>query len=187
MINYNKYFEKVRYKNYKIDDFYNLKVLETLDMFNKILSNNNLNYILTGSVCLSILSHKIIRTWGDIDVLVEQDVLLKIKSLFKEQKIEWELITSKLQLLGVLNLKTQVKVQFVNYAMCEKDYQEISIKDITLKLSYPDKTFMAKFLRLNYNKKDLEDFKFFREFIDIENKAELIKMLLDKKVSPEDI
>ena len=93
MIDYNKYFEKVRYKNYKIDDFYNLKVLETLDVFNRILSDNNLNYILTGSVCLSILSRKIMRTWGDIDVIVEQDVFLKIKNLFKDNKTEWELIT----------------------------------------------------------------------------------------------
>jgi hypothetical protein len=180
MINYNKYFEKVRYKNYQINDEHNLKMLETLDIFNKILSDNNINYILVGSLCLSILSHKIIRTWGDLDVIVEDSVLFKIKDLFKKKATEWELITSHMKLTGLFNLKTNIKVEFVNYAKIKNNYQEKYINNIKLKLSFPYNIFIAKFLRFNYNKKDLDDFKFFRDFINIENPKEIIQMILDR-------
>ena len=72
LIDYNK-FQIISLGGYQIDHTSNKKLLETLEDFCTLTKTAHLNYYLTGSICLSILTNKIYRTWKDIDILVDKD------------------------------------------------------------------------------------------------------------------
>jgi hypothetical protein len=85
LIDYNK-FEIINLGGYQIDHASNKKLLETLEDFYKIAINSKLNYYLSGSVCLSLLTNKVYRTWKDIDILIDEDVMPEWLDLFPRDK-----------------------------------------------------------------------------------------------------
>jgi hypothetical protein len=178
MIHYHTYFDKIHYKDYKIDDKHNLKIIETFNDFNEFVSKSNLSYLLTGSLALSILSKKIFRTWKDIDIVIDINYITDWLSIFQNQN--WQIINDNFTILQIKNIKTNINIEICNYLSHSKDYTEKNINNINIKIISTDDIFYAKFK--NFNNKDIEDFKFFRRFLSFKNKKVLLERLLNKNI-----
>jgi hypothetical protein len=70
---------KIKYKDYTIDDQFNLKLLKELDIVTTLFIENNIEYYITGAFSLIFYTGKIYRTIKDVDILVN---LKDIKQLF---------------------------------------------------------------------------------------------------------
>jgi len=182
MINYHTYFDKIQYKDYRIDDKHNLKIIETFNDFNEFILKSNLSYLLTGSLALSILSKKIFRTWKDIDIVIDINYITDWLSIFQNEN--WQIINDNFTILQIKNIKTNINIEICNYLSHSKDYTETgtekNINNINIKISSIDDIFYAKFK--NFNDKDIEDFKFFRRFLSFKNKKVLLEILLNKNI-----
>jgi hypothetical protein len=183
MIHYHTYFDKIHYKDYRIDDEHNLKIIETFNDFNEFISKSNLSYVLTGSLALSILSKKIFRTWKDIDIVIDINYITDWLSIFQNQN--WQIINDNFMIFQIKNIKTNMNIEICNYLPHSKDYTEASteqnINNDNIKISSIDDIFFAKFGK-NFNDKDVEDFKFFKQFVVFKNKKVLLKIISDKHI-----
>jgi hypothetical protein len=184
MIHYHTYFDKIPYKDYRIDDEHNLKIIETFNDFNEFISKSNLSYLLTGSLALSILSKKIFRTWKDIDIVIDINYITDWLSIFQNQN--WQIINDNYTILQINNIKTNINIEICNYLPHSKDYTEAitekNINNINIKISSMDDIFCAKFKK-NCKDKDIEDFKFFRRFSSFKNKKVLLEILSNNNIS----
>ncbi len=184
MIYYHTYFNKIHYKDYRIDDKHNSKIIETFNNFNEFISKSNLSYILTGSLAASILSQKVFRTWKDIDIIIDLNYLTAWLSIFHNKN--WQIINNNFMLFQIRNVKTNMYIEICNYLPHAKDHTETftekNINDINIKISSIDDIFFSKFKK-NFNDKDIQDFKFYKQFFLFKNKKDLLKMILDKNIT----
>jgi hypothetical protein len=130
LIDYNK-FEIIPMGGYQIDHASNIKLLDTLEEFYHVSQTGNLNYYLSGSVCLSLLTNKVYRTWKDIDILIDEDTMVPWLDLFPKDK--WFYFVFNKKITKVYNKKNS-------------NYLELNTGDKETRLYY------EKYLKItNYN------------------------------------
>jgi hypothetical protein len=102
LIDYNK-FEIISHGGYQIDHNFNKKLLATLEEFSYVSQKTNLNYYLSGSICFSLLTNKVYRTWKDIDIFIDEGKMVDWLELFP--KDGWFYFRFNKELLKVYNKK----------------------------------------------------------------------------------
>jgi hypothetical protein len=107
LIDYNK-FEIINLGGYEIDHVSNNKLIQTLEEFYSIAKNTDLNYYLSGSICLSILTNTVYRTWKDIDIIIDPNLMVKWLDLFPREK--WFFLKFNKNLTEVYNKKNNNKI-----------------------------------------------------------------------------
>jgi hypothetical protein len=62
--------QKIKYKNYEIDDIKNLFIFDNLFEIQKLSNLSGLDYIATGSCAIVLHSNKIYRSLNDLDLVI---------------------------------------------------------------------------------------------------------------------
>lgn len=102
LVDYNK-FEIISLGGYQIDHNFNKKLLATLEEFYYVSQKTNLNYYLSGSVCCSLLTNKVYRTWKDIDIFIDEGKMVDWLDLFPRD--DWFYFRFNKELIKVYNKK----------------------------------------------------------------------------------
>jgi hypothetical protein len=118
LIDYDK-IEIVSLGGYQIDHNFNKKLLNTLEDFYKIAKNSKLNYYLSGSIAMSLITNKVYRTWKDIDIIIDEGKMLEWASLFPQNL--WTYTTFDRTLTQFINIKNN-------------NYIELNTGDLRMKL-----------------------------------------------------
>jgi hypothetical protein len=107
LIDYNK-FEIINLGGYKIDHLFNQKLIQTLEEFYFIAQNTHLKYYLSGSICLSILTNTVYRTWKDIDIIIDNNSMVQWLELFPRDK--WFFLKFNKNITELYNKKNNNKI-----------------------------------------------------------------------------
>lgn len=169
MIDYNK-FEFISYKNYEIDHDINKNLLKTLNEFAEIIKKNpNLNYYLSGSICLSFLTNKIYRTWKDIDIIIEKNKMWEWIHLFSSN--EWYYHDYNKYHTKIYHKYNDNYIELLSERdslfFYKKKYLNITNFD-NLKIgSTKPMFFWKKNIRKTKNQKDEDDENFYKQYLDV--------------------
>ena len=118
MINYD-FFEKIPYQTSIINHNANLNIIKTFNEFIDIFSKSNLVYIITGSFAISLLTKKVYRTWGDIDVIFVDPLHSYLKLLPVGKWYHKDFDRNR---LSVFNIKNNNYIEFLKDT--NKDYEK---------------------------------------------------------------
>jgi hypothetical protein len=164
LIDYNK-FEIINLQGYQIDHISNKKLLATLQDFYKIAINSKLNYYLAGSVCVSLLTNKIYRTWGDLDVIIEKDCMFEWLELFPKDSWFYSFFDKNLMKLYNYNNSNYIELNTGDHRMSSYLKDNLKVIDYKgLKIGNLNTIyFWKKYMR--GSKKDLNDEIIFNEYL----------------------
>jgi hypothetical protein len=169
LINYNQFEIISPFKNYRIDHEHNKNLLKTLEEFSYVSKNTNLKYYLSGSACISFLTNKIYRTWTDIDIFIEEDLMFEWLELFPRQNWFYESFNKDVLKLYNNNYYNYIELNTGDHRAKEykkqnliiTDYYGIKIGDLHSIL------FWKKNFRQKLKQIDLDDQIIIRDYLNI--------------------
>jgi hypothetical protein len=167
-INYND-FEVVQYKDYIIDHDQNIKLLETLCEFIGATKDSNLNYYLTGSISLAIISKKVYRTWGDIDVIVDKDSIYKWIALLPKKKWHYYDFNKDITRVFYSKYNNYVELNIRENSLYLYDKKYLNIQEYYgIRVGNPRPMFFwKKNVRKNKKAHDADDENFYKQYLDV--------------------
>ena len=127
LIDYDK-FEIVSLGDYQIDHISNKKLLETLEDFFHLTKTTNLNYYLSGSICCSLLTNKIYRSWKDLDIIIDEDQIHSWLEILPRES--WSYYEFNNKLVKVHNKKNNNYLELITQnpetSVFDKKYKKIT-------------------------------------------------------------
>jgi hypothetical protein len=162
--------EICKFKDYEDINLINLKnIFNLFDECLNILEENNIEYIVTGSFALILISNKIYRNIKDIDFLVREPFFQKEMSLFLNKNFFHVSTTFKCTVFE----KKQTRIEFHTPVMLIDDVlvqnsKKISYKNYLIDCSSMENNFFSKQTlydpKAPSRKKDYDDMEFYKGY-----------------------
>jgi hypothetical protein len=158
-----------KFKDYEIDVNHNNKIFSIFDECIEILLENNIDFLVTGSLALFLHTQKIYRTIGDIDFVIKNP--LNMDQIYLMSKHNFILNNNKIGINILYKKNNRVEFHFLplKYNSLINNSKKINFNNLNISLVSIKDIFLCKKLQNikydNIKQKDIDDIEFYSRYI----------------------